>query len=296
MGVQILDTGLAPCSMAGIGFRPQHCTDLVKLRGCERSIPGWLEIHPENYLMDGGSLLAGLYQIADLWPLSFHSVGLSPGSSCGDDPAFLSRILALHNRFKPCLFSVHLAWSRHDAAYFHDQLPVPLTYETLEVVVRNVDTLQQVLGRPVLVENPSRYLWFRHSVIPEPEFLAALAHRTGCRLLLDLNNVVVSCHNMGLDYQLCMRSFPLDLVDEIHVAGHHHTVLDDGRILKVDDHGSRVSSAVWDLLRQVVAIRGALPVLVEWDNNIPPLITLLDEVVVARDILLQEEDVRACLS
>ena len=286
---------MAPCSMAGIGFRPQHHADLVRLHPDKEFQPGWLEIHPENYLMDGGSLLTALSQVAELWPLSFHSVGLSPGSSCGDDRAFLARILALCRRFRPCLFSVHLAWGTHDSCYFNDLLPIPLTYETLDVVARNVDVLQQALGRSVLIENPSSYLWFRHSVIPEPEFLAALVHRTGCRLLLDLNNVVVSCHNMGLDYQLYMRSFPLDLVDEIHVAGHHHTVLDDGRILKIDDHGSRVSSAVWDLLRQVVVIRGALPVLVEWDNTIPPLSTLLDEAAMARDILLRE-DARACLS
>ncbi|WP_209315339.1 DUF692 domain-containing protein [Haematospirillum sp. H1815] len=286
---------MAPSSMVGIGFRPQHHADLVRLHPGKEFQPGWLEIHPENYLMEGGGLLAALCQVAERWPLSFHSVGLSPGSSCGDDRAFLTRMLALYRRFNPCLFSVHLAWSTHDSSYFNDLLPMPLTYETLDVVVRNVDVLQQALGRPILIENPSSYLWFRHSVIPEPEFLAALVHRTGCRLLLDLNNVVVSCHNMGLDYQPWMRSFPLDLVEEIHVAGHHQTILDDGRTLKIDDHGSRVSSSVWDLLRQVVAIRGVLPVLVEWDTNIPPLATLLDEAAVVQDILLQE-DARACLS
>lgn len=287
---------LSPCVMAGIGFRPQHAASLLELHPRERSLPGWLEIHPENYLMDGGILLDALSGVAGQWPLSFHSVGLSLGSWGGIDRVLLSRIRALQNRFNPVLLSAHLAWSECDSVFFNDLLPLPLTYETLELVSRNVDMVQQSVGCRILVENPASCLWFRHSVIPEPEFLASLAHRTGCALLLDLNNVAVSCHNMGIDSRQWMRMFPLDAVAEIHVAGHHQRVLDDGRVLKIDDHGSRVSPGVWDLLRQVVTVRGPVPVLVEWDTNIPPLPVLLEEAGLARDILLQEEGVRVCIS
>jgi uncharacterized protein (UPF0276 family) len=256
---------------AGIGLRSPH-VDLVR---ATRPALAWLEVHPENYL-GGGPAVRALEAIRRDFPLSFHAVGLSVGSAGGLDRRHLVRIKALVERFQPALVSEHLAWSQTGGAYLNHLLPLPYTDESLAVVCRNVDEVQTTLGRRVLIENPSGYLRFSASTIPEPEFLAALAARTGCGLLCDVNNVHVTAENLGLDARAYLAALPGDAIEEIHVAG--HSVNDaEGRPILIDDHGSPVDAAVWSLYEEALRRFGPRPTLVEWDTAIPPLETLIGE-------------------
>jgi uncharacterized protein len=257
---------------AGIGLRFQHHQEVLD----ERPDVAWMEVHTENY-MGGGTPLHYLDAIRRNVPISLHGVGLSLGSAEGLDQAHLERIRAVAQRIEPGLMSEHIAWSVVDGNYLADLLPLPMTEEALDVVCRHVDQMQTYLNRSILVENPSTYVRFGHSTIPEWEFMAAVAARTGCGILCDVNNIYVSCHNHGWDAAAYLSGLPPAAVGEIHLAGHAVRQLADGTTLRIDDHASSVVPEVWALYRQALARFGAVPTLIEWDNNIPPLGTLLAE-------------------
>jgi uncharacterized protein (UPF0276 family) len=255
----------------GIGLRSPHVAEVL----ATRPALSWLEVHPENYL-GGGPAARALDALRQDYPVAFHAVGLSVGSADGVDRRHLDRIRQLVDRIEPALVSEHLAWSRVDGAYLNHLLPLPYTEESLAAVSRNVDLVQAVLGRRVLIENPSAYLRFAASTIPEAEFLAELARRTGCGLLCDVNNVHVTAQNLGLDAIAYLDALPAAAVGEIHLAG--HSVNDvDGRPLLIDDHGSPVAPAVWRLYAHALRRFGAAPTLVEWDTDVPQLEVLAGE-------------------
>jgi uncharacterized protein len=256
---------------AGIGLRSPH-VDEVR---ATRPALSWLEVHPENYL-GGGPAVRALEAIRADYPLSFHAVGLSVGSAEGVDRRHLNRIKGLVDRFQPAMVSEHLAWSQAGGAYLNHLLPLPYTEESLAAVCGNVDEVQATLGRRVLVENPSGYLRFAASTIPEPEFLSALVVRTGCGLLCDVNNIHVTAENLGLDARAYLAALPGDAIGEIHVAGHSVNEA-AGRPILIDDHGSPVGHAVWTLYEEALRRFGPRPTLVEWDTAIPPLDTLMAE-------------------
>jgi hypothetical protein len=268
-------SGRSRGAAAGIGLRAPHVAEIL---GSRPSIP-WLEVHPENY-MGGGLALAQLARIRLDYPIALHGVGLSLGSVDGIDTRHLSRMRALAERIEPGLVSEHLAWSTTGGAYLNHLLPLPYTDETLDVVARNVAAVQDSLGRSILVENPSSYLRFRHSTIPEPEFLAALVGLTGCSLLCDVNNIFVSAHNLGLDAEAYLDALPASAVGEIHLAGHARNEA-GGRSILIDDHGSRVADAVWALYARALGRFGPTPTLIEWDTDLPELAVLLAEAATA---------------
>ena len=255
----------------GIGLRAPHVSEVM----ATKPRIGWLEVHAENY-MGGGAALRTLEALREDYPIALHGVGLSLGRADALDERHLARLQRLVERLAPAIVSEHLAWSEIGGGYLNHLLPLPYTEEALATVGRHVDEVQERLGRPVLVENPSSYLRFRHSTIAEPEFLCELVRRTGCGLLCDVNNVYVSGHNLGFDPGAYLDALPADAVGEIHVAG--HAVNDaDGQIVLIDDHGSPVIDEVWSLYRRALARFGPVPTLVEWDTNIPPLAVLLAE-------------------
>ena len=267
---------------AGIGLRAPHVDEILTTRP---AIP-WLEIHPENYL-GGGPAGRALGEIRRDYPLSFHAVGLSLGSVDGVDPHHLKRLHVLADRIEPALISEHLSWSTTGAVYLNHLLPLPYTEESLAVLCRNVDQVQTALGRRILVENPSLYLRFRYSPIPEPEFLNELARRTGCGLLCDVNNIYVTAHNLGLDPVAYLKTLKPALIGEIHLAGHARNDA-DGQPILIDDHGSRVAPDVWQLFLQALAFLGRRPTLIEWDTDIPALEVLLGEARAAKRYLTDE--------
>lgn len=265
---------------AGIGLREPHREAFV---AAGSPIP-WIEIHPENYLVPGGPRLAGILRVRRDRPVSCHGVGLSLGSAGGLDPDHLMRLRALYDRLEPGLISEHLSWSVTDATYLNDLLPLPYTEGSLEPVRRNIDHAQDVFGRRILVENPAACIAFADSTIPEAEFLAELAARTGCGLLLDVNNLYVSSVNLGFDRSTWLDTIPADAVGELHLAGHACMTI-GGEELLVDDHGSAVGEAVMALYADVLERIGPRPVLIEWDNDLPPLDGLLDEAGRAQRLL-----------
>ncbi|MCB9947712.1 MAG: DUF692 domain-containing protein [Rhodospirillaceae bacterium] len=270
---------------AGIGLRHPHVAAFL----AGRPAIGWIEVHSENYLMPvgprgGGPRLKQLEAIRRDYPLSCHGVGLSLGSAEGLDDAHLTRLRALFDRVQPGLVSEHLAWSVTGGVYLNDLLPLPYTDEALGVVCRNVDRAQEAFARQVLVENPSSYIGFAGSTIAEWQFLAEVSRRTGCGILLDVNNIHVSAHNHGFDPEPYLDAIPPEAVGEIHIAGHFVASL-DGETVLIDDHGASVDPAVWRLFRSALARLGRRPVLVEWDTNIPALPVLLAEADKAQAIL-----------
>ncbi len=273
--------------VAGIGLRSPHLAEIAR----DRPAIGFLEIHAENYLAHSPAL-GTVERLREDYEFSVHAVGLSLGSVDGLDEAHLGRVAALIQRLEPALVSDHLAWSVAGGRYFNDLLPLPYTEEALQVVERNVHRLQERLGRQVLVENPSCYLAFTHSTLSEPAFLAELVRRTGCGVLLDANNVVVTAHNLRLDPQAWLDGLPVTAVGQYHLAG--HAVNDaDGEPILIDDHGSRVGEDVWALFDEIVQRYGPRPTLVEWDTDLPALDVLLDEARRAGRALGIEADVRA---
>jgi len=256
---------------AGIGLRSPHVGEVLATRP---ALP-WLEVHPENYL-GGGPAVRALLTIRGHYSLSVHAVGLSVGSADGVDRRHLGRIKDLVDRVEPSLVSEHLAWSQVGGVYLNHLLPLPYTEESLAVVSRNIDAVQTALGRRVLIENPSGYLQFVTSTIPEPEFLTALVQRTGCGLLCDLNNIYVTSENLGVDPAAYLDALPPEAVGELHLAGHSANEA-DGRTILIDDHGSPVSPAVWALYEHALDRLGPRPTLIEWDTDIPPLEVLLGE-------------------
>jgi uncharacterized protein len=257
---------------AGIGLRFQHHQTVIETRP---DVP-WLEVHIENY-MGGGTPLRYLEAIRNDYPISFHGVGLSLGSAEGLEIAHLERICRTVERIEPVLVSEHLSWSIVRGHYLADLLPLPMTEEALEIVCRHVDQAQTYLRRSILVENPSSYLRYRHSTIPEWEFLAAVAARTGCGILCDVNNIYVSACNGGWDPLVYIAALRPAAIGEIHLAGHSVRKLEGGVTLRIDDHSSRVIPEVWSLYAEALSRFGPVPTLIEWDTNVPPLEVLLDE-------------------
>ena len=257
--------------VAGIGLRSPHLAEIAR----DRPATGFLEVHAENYLAASPARQA-VERLRQDYELSIHAVGLSLGSADGLDEVHLDRVSALIARLQPALVSDHLAWSVSDGRYFNDLLPLPYTEEALQLVARNVDRLQEKIGRQVLVENPSCYLAFNHSTLTEPEFLSELARRTGCGLLLDANNIVVTAHNLRLDPTSWLNGLPAAAIGEYHLAGHAVNEA-DGETILIDDHGSRVSDNVWSLFQEIVRRYGPRPTLIEWDTDLPAIGVLLDE-------------------
>lgn len=266
---------------AGVGFKPQHLQGILAQPGAV----GWLEIHAENYMGAGGRPLAQLRHLADRFPISVHGVGLSIGGEGPLDRDHLGRLKHLVGWLNPASFSEHLAWSTHEGAYLNDLLPLPYTEATLARVAAHVDQVQEVLGRRMLLENPSTYLAFTETTMPETEFLAEIARRTGCGLLLDVNNVHVSAINQSMDAADYINAFPLDLVGEIHLGGHEADRDEFGAPLLIDSHGTPVADPVWALYAEVIALRGPRPTLIEWDNDVPAWPVLAAEAARAATIL-----------
>jgi uncharacterized protein (UPF0276 family) len=258
---------------AGIGLKPEHFRDILD----SKPDIGFFEIHAENYMVAGGPFHHYLSRIRASYPLSIHGVGLSIGSTNDLDSDHLQRLLNLINQYQPESFSEHLAWSSHGGAFFNDLLPVPYTNETLLRVCTHIDQVQTALKRPMLLENPATYVEFSSSEMDETQFLQEVTGRTGCGLLLDVNNIYVSCVNHGRDPLATLRAMPLSAVRQIHLAGFAEELDDIGTRLLIDSHGSPVAEAVWALYDEALNLLGPQPTLLERDNDIPALPLLLAE-------------------
>ncbi len=267
--------------LPGVGYKPQHFAAIM----ADAAPVGWLEIHAENYMGDGGRPLAQLRHLAERFPISVHGVGLSIG---GEGPLVadhLARLKTLCDWLQPASFSEHLAWSTHEGAFLNDLLPLPYTAATLARVCDHIDQVQAVLRREMLLENPSSYLAFTETTLSEVEFLTQIATRTGCGLLLDVNNVYVSSVNQGFDPLEYITAFPLNLVGEFHLGGHDEDRDDHGARLLIDSHGAEVVDPVWSLYADTIARSGAKPTLIEWDNDVPEWPVLASEASRAAAIL-----------
>jgi uncharacterized protein (UPF0276 family) len=265
----------------GVGFKPEHYDGIAEAPGPL----GFIEIHAENYMGAGGLPHAMLDRLCADYALSIHGVGLSIGGAGPLDQTHMQRLKTLCDRYQPASFSEHLAWSTHNGSYLNDLLPLPYTEETLQTIIRHIDNVQSTLNRQVLLENPSTYLRFAESTIPETEFLEAIAQRTGCGLLLDINNVFVSSTNHALDPRAYLDAFPLHHVGEIHLGGHTEDADDDGALLLIDAHGSPTADPVWTLYAETIARTGPIATLIEWDNDVPAWPVLRQEAERAYAIL-----------
>ena len=279
------DSRLPTCSQlpiaAGIGLRSAHHAQVM----AERPHVAWLEVHTENFL-GGGAAPDLLEALRTDYQISLHGVGLSLGSQDGLDEKHLRRIAELVRRIDPAAVSDHVSWSVTGGAYFNDLLPVPYDEETLATMADNVQRFQDAVGRPVMVENPSTYLRFRRSDRSEPQFLAELCARTGCGLLLDVNNIFVSAENHGFEAFAYLAAIAHLPIGEVHLSGHHLRKIGN-RSIRIDDHGSPVSESVWSLYDQALGLLGPLPTLIEWDSSLPDLDILLAEAAKAGAKLAQ---------
>ncbi|WP_343116807.1 DUF692 domain-containing protein [Ostreiculturibacter nitratireducens] len=265
----------------GVGYKPQHFSNIL-----EAPAPvEWLEIHAENYMGDGGRPIAQLRHLAERFPISVHGVGLSIGGEGPLDRDHLSRLKHLVAWLQPASFSEHLAWSTHEGAFLNDLLPLPYTRKTLARVSEHIEEVQEALGRAMLLENPSTYLAFAETEMDEIEFLTGIARRTGCGLLLDVNNVFVACTNRQADPVDYIDRFPMDLVGEIHLGGHDEQADDAGLPLLIDSHGCEIVDPVWALYAHTLARGGAKPTLIEWDNDVPEWPVLAEEAARAARVL-----------
>jgi uncharacterized protein (UPF0276 family) len=267
---------------AGIGYKPQHFTSLLRDPGAVT----WLEIHAENYMGDGGRPIAQLRALAQHFPISVHGVGLSIGGEASPDRDHLARLRTLIDWLEPASFSEHLAWSSHGTEFLNDLLPLPYNDATLERVARHINQVQDALNRPMLLENPSTYLAFSETDMSETDFLRALSRRTGCRLLLDINNVFVSATNQQTDPCAYLRDYPLEAVGEIHLGGHAQDTDADGAPLLIDSHNAAVVDPVWQLYAETIATTGPLATLIEWDNDVPAFDVLRAEATRATALLV----------
>lgn len=267
-------------AQAGLGFKPQHFDAIRETR----PDLGFFEIHAENYMGAGGEPHAMLAALRADYALSFHGVGLSIGGAGPLDADHLRRLRVLCDRYEPDSFSEHLAWASHGEAYLNDLLPLPYTPETLDLVCDHIDQLQDALGRRMLLENPATYVTFAESTIPETAFLAEIVKRTGCGLLLDVNNVFVSCSNHGADPRAYLAAFPVAAVGELHLGGHEAEELPEGTVL-IDAHGAPVADPVWALYAELIGRIGPQPTLIEWDNDVPDFPTLWADAQQAQAIL-----------
>lgn len=274
----------------GVGFKPQHFDAI--LADAAPSV-AFLEVHAENYMGDGGRPHAQLASLRERFALSIHGVGLSIGGEAPLDKAHLARLRTLIERYRPESFSEHLAWSTHGGAFFNDLLPLPYTPATLARVGDHISQVQDTLGRRMLLENPSTYVRFEESTLAEVAFLGALVARTGCGLLLDVNNVFVSAVNHGTDARAYLADFPFEAVGEIHLGGHDADADETGAPLLIDAHGSPVADPVWTLFEEVIARTGPLPSLIEWDNDVPDWPVLRAEAQRASAVLARQASRRA---
>ena len=268
-----LSAGRLPQS-AGIGLRLPHVAEVV----ATMPAVGWIEVHPENFMANPHATEL-LCELRGRYPISVHTVGVSIGSADGIDGAHLRRLRQFVDLVDPVMVSGHLAWSTHHGTYLNDLLPLPYTNETLALIGRQLDIVQEALGRRYLVENPSTYVAFNTSTMTELQFLNELVDRRGCKLLCDVSNVYLSAHNMAYDAAVFLDGLQVNAVEELHLGG--FTPEDDeatpGATLFVDTHAASVAEGVWDLYAHAVRRFGARPTIIEWDNDIPPLSTLIGE-------------------
>ena len=280
----------------GVGLRLPHLAEVV----ATRPPAAWLELHPENFLANAHATEL-LLALREDYANSVHTVGISIGSADGIDRTHLARLRSLIDAVEPVLVSGHLAWSAHGGAYLNDLLPLPFDEEVLQVVISHLHQVQEGLGRPYLIENPSSYVGFGTSTMNEVQFLSELVRRSGCRLLCDVSNVYLSAHNMGYDPYEYLDALPADAIDEIHLGG--FTAEEDcgrtGATLLVDSHATSITRPVWDLFAYAMSRFGPTPTLIEWDNNLPAFSTLLEEASQATAILraqMSEESPRAVVA
>ena len=270
--------------VAGIGLRAPHVAQVRR----DRPAVGWLEVHSENYFVDGGSALSALEAIRADYPVSLHGIGLSLGSADALDAGHLARLKRLVARIEPALVSEHLCWGRIDGRHLNDLLPLPFSNEALALCCDRVSAVQNALGRPLLVENVSAYLRFEDDAMAEWEFVAAVVRRTGCKLLLDVNNIYVNAVNHGFDPVLYLDAMPGDAIAEIHLAG-----FDASGACLIDTHGARVAPPVWALYRAAIERFGPKSTLIEWDTDLPALDVLLDEAAIAQAVLEESNAIAA---
>ena len=257
---------------AGLGFKPTHFREALAAPAAGL----WFEVHPENYMIDGGPRLAMLAALRAARPLSLHGVGLSLAGAGEPDRAHVARLKRLCERFEPMLVSEHLAWSRSEGRYYPDLLPFPRTTEALLRIGRNIDRVQEALGREIAIENPSLYVAIPDHEWSETEFLAQLVRRTGCRLLVDVNNVAVSANNLGFSARAYLDALPAEAIAEIHLAGHRPDP-ELGAALLIDSHDAPVAEEVWTLYDHLVGRTGPVPTLIERDGNLPAFAELMAE-------------------
>src|SRR3954463_12397147 len=267
--------------VAGTSFKPEHLQAILGAKPQR----GFFEVQPENYMGAGGPPHRALDAIRRDHPLSLHGVCMSIGGPQPLDKAHLARFRGLVARYQPAMVSEHLAWSTHETSFFNDLLPLPYTEATLRHVCDHIDQMQEAIRRPILLENPSTYLAFRGSTMSETDFIRRVAQRTGCGLLLDINNVFVSATNHGFSALDYLADFPLARVGEIHLAGHAAQSDDEGDLLLIDSHDGPVADAVWKLFEIVIERCGPIPTLIEWDSKIPDWAVLQAEAAAAQAIL-----------
>ncbi|WP_425092082.1 DUF692 domain-containing protein [Tropicimonas sp. S265A] len=267
----------------GVGYKAQHFRDITTNPGPV----AWLEIHAENYMGAGGRPIAQLRALAERFPISVHGVGLSIGGEAPLDQDHLDRLKHLVGWLNPASFSEHLAWSTHDVGFLNDLLPLPYTETTLARVASHIDQVQDVLGRRMLLENPSTYVAFTETEMSEIAFLTELAARTGCGLLLDVNNVFVSCTNQKMDPVAYIDAFPVASVGEIHLGGHDEDADEFGAPLLIDSHGTEVIDPVWALYEHTIRRAGPKPTLIEWDTDVPDWPVLAAEAARADAVLAE---------
>jgi uncharacterized protein (UPF0276 family) len=272
---------LSPDGKSGVGFKPKHLDEIL----AEPAAVGFFEVHAENYMGAGGRPHAALTLLRNDYPISLHGVCMSIGGPAPISRDHLARFAALVKRYEPALVSEHLAWSTHEDVHYNDLLPLPYTDATLARVCEHIDEVQQATARQLLLENPSTYVVFRESTWRETDFLREITRRTGCGLLLDVNNVFVSATNHGYSATEYLADFPIDKVGEIHLAGHAEQSDDTGAMLLIDSHDRHVSDPVWSLYETVIARRGPVSTLVEWDSSLPSWDVLRAEAQSARAIL-----------
>ena len=265
----------------GVGYKPQHYSDILGNPGPL----GWLEVHAENYMGDGGRPIAQLRHLSEQFPISVHGVGLSIGGEGDLDKEHLARLKHLISWLNPASFSEHLAWSTHDSHFLNDLLPLPYNMKTVKRVADHIDEVQEVVGRKMLLENPSSYLAFAESTMSETDFLREIVSRTGCGLLLDVNNVFVSATNLKTSPQAYIDDFPLGAVGEMHLGGHDEDEDETGAPLLIDSHGKAVVDPVWALLDYTLERSGRKPLLIEWDTDVPEWPVLAAEVARAHAAL-----------
>lgn len=267
-------------TQVGIGLRNPHYQDIL----ANKPPIDFLEVHCENYFAEGGKPLHYLEQISAHYPLSFHGVGLSLGTTDQLNAEHLKKLKSLINRFEPLFVSEHLCWGVIDGTYFNDLLPLPYTEESLQLFISNTQRVQEYLNRTIMIENISTYLEFEHSSLAEYEFLSELVKATGCQLLLDVNNLYVNSVNHQWNAKKYLQNLPAHAIKEIHLAGFTENIFEDGKLL-IDTHDQLVSTEVWDLYEQAIHTIGPKPTLIEWDSHLPELNVLVQEAHKAKTVL-----------